>query len=112
MYCMKCGAEIPQEAKFCPSCGAPVADLNEPAQQAPVSPRPAPVQQPTPIPPQNVNVRPTAAPEQRPSPLPGLQNQPANNQMEFKLFGRTITMRNGMIGLAVLVVLLFMFANC
>lgn len=26
-YCTRCGAELPKDARFCPSCGAPVASL-------------------------------------------------------------------------------------
>jgi hypothetical protein len=28
-YCTKCGAELPEDARFCPSCGTPVAQAEE-----------------------------------------------------------------------------------
>ena len=37
--CVKCGADIPEEAAFCPSCGAPKAA--EPAPQLTTAPQPA-----------------------------------------------------------------------
>lgn len=35
MYCSNCGAHMPDDAAFCPSCGAPTADVMQ--QNAPVS---------------------------------------------------------------------------
>ena len=28
MYCIKCGSELPEEAKFCPNCGAKVGSTS------------------------------------------------------------------------------------
>jgi hypothetical protein len=38
MYCTQCGTPLPQDARFCPSCGAPVtgADGPDTGSQAPV----------------------------------------------------------------------------
>ena len=30
MFCSQCGEQVPEEANFCPSCGAPVADSTVP----------------------------------------------------------------------------------
>ncbi len=48
--CLKCGAEIPEEAQFCPSCGAPKGTeaIREEAMQPSSQPQP----QQTPPPPQ------------------------------------------------------------
>lgn len=48
MYCCQCGKEVPDQAKFCPSCGGTipaVAVHNEPEP----SPAPPPRQNPTPV---------------------------------------------------------------
>ncbi len=42
MFCKQCGAQMAGDAKFCPSCGAPVDGPSAPA-PAPVAPPPAPV---------------------------------------------------------------------
>ena len=63
MYCAKCGSEINEGAKFCPKCGAPVAqDDTTPAERvgdstsgAP-SPEPAPAPSPAPAPARHVNL--------------------------------------------------------
>ena len=41
-FCINCGSQIPDGAKFCPSCGTPVASIPTPA--------PAPVPEPIPAP--------------------------------------------------------------
>lgn len=47
MFCIKCGTKLPDEAAFCPSCGAPVALRTQPpanttsGPEAPVQPLPA-----------------------------------------------------------------------
>lgn len=39
-YCLKCGSAIPEEAQFCPACGAPVKiDITPTAPAAPVQPK-------------------------------------------------------------------------
>lgn len=47
--CLKCGAEIPEEAQFCPSCGAPKG--TEAIRDEAMQPSSAPQQQQTPPPP-------------------------------------------------------------
>ena len=43
MFCQNCGNQLPDGAKFCTRCGAPVASAQPPAPQpAPVPPQPAP----------------------------------------------------------------------
>lgn len=34
-FCNNCGAQIPEDKKFCASCGQPVAEASAPGQQAP-----------------------------------------------------------------------------
>ena len=45
--CSKCGTTVPEEAKFCPVCGSPVAPapLEEPAVEAPVQEETTPAQE-------------------------------------------------------------------
>ena len=38
MYCKKCGAEIPDDVKFCLHCGAPVEESAKPVEPAPEQP--------------------------------------------------------------------------
>ena len=38
-YCTKCGSVIPQEAQFCPTCGAPVEKDTVSAPSAPIQPK-------------------------------------------------------------------------
>ena len=44
MFCPKCGSNVPDSTKFCPTCGEMLA--GEPAQQAPVAEPQAQYQQP------------------------------------------------------------------
>lgn len=37
-YCSKCGAKIPESAKFCPNCGVPAPEPQPSQPQMPVSP--------------------------------------------------------------------------
>lgn len=60
MFCSKCGNLLPDDAKFCNTCGAPVKTLQE------ASPVP---QQPAGIPDETVNIQ---AP--KPQPLMDMQN--------------------------------------
>ena len=39
VHCVKCGADIPEGAEFCPACGAPKAEEQAP-QPAPAAPAP------------------------------------------------------------------------
>lgn len=55
MFCEKCGSEIPENSKFCASCGTPVVPVDESALAAEITsqPEPAPapkVQTPPPAP--------------------------------------------------------------
>ena len=97
MYCMKCGAQIPDNAQFCPSCGA---QTSAPA-QAPVPPvmpqQQVQYQEPAPnVPPLNNTVR----------------DVNTNTSQEFKILGITITPQIGFIAMGVLVVLLIFFGSC
>lgn len=44
--CVKCGADIPKGATFCPACGAPKAADKPASPPQPVAPAPAPAPQP------------------------------------------------------------------
>ncbi len=62
-FCINCGSELPDGAKFCMSCGTPNSAATASA------PEPAPVQEPTPAP--------EPAPEPAPAPVELLAEQPA-----------------------------------
>lgn len=56
MFCPKCGTQMPDDARFCPNCQAPMAAAQQP-QPAPVQPQPTPVQ-PRPAPVATKSVKP------------------------------------------------------
>lgn len=57
MQCSKCGADLPEDVKFCPSCGTKVVAVEE----KPATPPPPPPTQPTPQPAPAAPTTPTAA---------------------------------------------------
>lgn len=61
-FCINCGSQIPDGAKFCPSCGSPAASIPTPA--------PAPVPEPIPAPTPVYESTPEPAPEPVPVPAP------------------------------------------
>lgn len=61
MYCTKCGAKLPRDAKFCMNCGKPVSAI-APAKVVELKASPANVAVPTKV------VEPTAAPAKVPEP--------------------------------------------
>ena len=62
MFCVKCGTELADDAKFCPVCGTPVAAEEKTAQPENPAPAPQPEFQQAPAPVQ--------APVQAPAPQP------------------------------------------
>ena len=47
MFCTKCGAKLPEGAKFCTHCGAPVAEPPKPGANAAPAPKPRPAAAPS-----------------------------------------------------------------
>lgn len=64
-FCKQCGAQIPDDANFCTSCGADQREETAPAAQPVAQPTPAPAAQPAP------------APAPQPIPTPTQPQQPA-----------------------------------
>lgn len=79
MFCMKCGAQLPDDAQFCKKCGCPVAG----GQKAPPTPQPTPqpAPQPTPQPTPQPNPQPT--PQPTPQPGPVWQPMPVNRRPKW-----------------------------
>lgn len=69
MYCRKCGAQIPDESKFCRACGQPQAPLRKTPPE-PGTVRVRPVTPPAPPEDGTVRVRPAQKPAQKPAPNP------------------------------------------
>ena len=65
-FCINCGSQIPDGAKFCPSCGSPAASIPTPA-PAPV---PEPIPAPTPVYESTPEPAPAPVPEPAPEPIP------------------------------------------
>lgn len=71
MDCEKCGAGVPEGARFCPSCGSAAGSAREPGGEAPttaVPPVPPPVTAAGPVPPPPVPTPSGDARSQRPTP--------------------------------------------
>lgn len=78
MFCEQCGNEIPENSKFCSSCGAKVEPV-EPIEPV-VEPEPAP--EPAPEPEQAVKATPPPKAEQAPPPPPP-PIQPASSSSSY-----------------------------
>lgn len=95
-FCINCGSQIPDGAKFCPSCGSPAASIPTPA-PAPVpepipaptpvyesapepAPAPVPVPAPEPTPVSAPIPAPAPAPEPAPEPIPTSAPAPVSMQ--------------------------------
>ena len=89
MFCVFCGAKIPDGARFCPKCGQPIPVQVAPEPTpAPVPPQPvAPEPTPTPVPPQSVIPGPTPAPVPpqpvMPEPAPAVYRAPVPTPAQY-----------------------------
>jgi hypothetical protein len=81
MLCVKCNAQLKENARFCPACGSPVASVAPPPiPQAAPAPPPPPVPQAAPAPPSppvpQAAPAPPSPPKQRPQIPAGFELDP------------------------------------
>ncbi|MBQ6319377.1 MAG: zinc ribbon domain-containing protein [Lachnospiraceae bacterium] len=80
-FCINCGSELPDGAKFCMSCGTPnAAAAAVPAPAPEPMPEPTPVPEPTPEPMPEPAPEPTPVPEPAPAPVEQPAEQPVPQQ--------------------------------
>jgi hypothetical protein len=105
LRCGSCGAENRSGARFCRACGSPLSASEPTAQQNPSAP-PAPTALPEPQPAEGVSAASTAPTETNAAPTGG-----ASGGSGGWLAGRRSTAIGGIAALAVVVVLLIVFAG-
>ncbi len=83
-FCINCGSQVPDGAKFCAACGTPVASIPAPAPAPEPEPIPEPIVEPAPEP------APAPAPAPQAAPMHFEQVQPADTDPDLDMEGPPI----------------------